>query len=170
MLKVRLTETDLTSRPAAQGQTDRAEDDWLYWKFDGNIFSAYGDPDKLSDLIVAFRCWLERVEVGSLQPPDELCWLENWYAGQCNGQWEHCYIIEMETTTRPGWKIMVELDDTPLEMKELAPVEFHPNESSWLSYSVQQNRRRGSGAFFEASGDLRKLDESLKAFKAWAEE
>ncbi len=48
---------------------------------------------------------------------DELTWIQNWYAEQCNGDWEHCYGITIENLDNPGWKVDIPLTDTDLEEK-----------------------------------------------------
>jgi hypothetical protein len=29
--------------------------------------------------------------------------IQNWYAGQCDGRWEHSFGIKIETLDNPGW-------------------------------------------------------------------
>jgi len=43
--------------------------------------------------------------------------LQNWYAKQCNGDWEHMQGVKIETSDNPGWFIKVDLEFTPLHNK-----------------------------------------------------
>ena len=41
--------------------------------------------------------------------------LQNWFANNCNGDWEHEYGVKIETIDNPGWCVKIELAGTPLE-------------------------------------------------------
>ena len=36
-------------------------------------------------------------------------WIEKWYKGNCNGDWEHSYGITIETLDNPGWDFTIDL-------------------------------------------------------------
>ena len=38
--------------------------------------------------------------------------LEEWYARQCNGDWEHHYGVRVETIDNPGWRVRIDLAET----------------------------------------------------------
>ena len=40
--------------------------------------------------------------------------LQQWYEAQCNGDWEHHYGISIESQDNPGWRVEIDLKDTPL--------------------------------------------------------
>ncbi|WP_205750881.1 immunity 53 family protein [Deinococcus sp. Arct2-2] len=42
-------------------------------------------------------------------------YLANWFADNCDGDWEHQQGIKIQTTDNPGWHIQVDLYDTDLE-------------------------------------------------------
>ena len=46
---------------------------------------------------------------------DNLLWLMNWYAQQCDGDWEHENGIKIGTLDNPGWYIKIMLGGTELE-------------------------------------------------------
>ena len=46
-------------------------------------------------------------------------WLQNWYTDQCNGEWEHEYGVNIQTSDNPGWIIDIDLAFTPLENIEI---------------------------------------------------
>ena len=39
-------------------------------------------------------------------------WLQQWYYGHCNGDWEHGSGIHIDTLDNPGWSITINLEDT----------------------------------------------------------
>ena len=43
-----------------------------------------------------------------------LKWLEEWYNGNCDGDWQHEYGIKIETVDNPG-SIKIALSYTPIE-------------------------------------------------------
>ena len=46
---------------------------------------------------------------------DAFEFLENWYAEQCNGDWEHEFGVEIGTLDNPGWRVKIDLDGTDWE-------------------------------------------------------
>ncbi|GAB3954001.1 immunity 53 family protein [Streptomyces sparsus] len=40
--------------------------------------------------------------------------LQQWYACNCDGDWEHSYGIQIETIDNPGWMLTVDLERTSL--------------------------------------------------------
>ncbi|MHC3815880.1 Imm53 family immunity protein [Streptomyces sp. DT9] len=47
-----------------------------------------------------------------------LDWLQNWYAQQCDGDWEHEWGVKIATLDNPGWTIEIDLKETDLEERE----------------------------------------------------
>lgn len=45
---------------------------------------------------------------------DVFTWLQDWYIQNCDGDWEHCYGIKIETLDNPGWCIDIDLIGTNL--------------------------------------------------------
>ena len=48
---------------------------------------------------------------------DILKWLEKWYFSMCDGSWEHFYGVKIDTLDNPGWMVLIDIIDTPLEEK-----------------------------------------------------
>lgn len=93
--------------------------------------------------------------------PDVWSWLQAWYVGECNGDWEHQYGIKIETLDNPGWLVTIDLTGTRLENIDYSPQEIHRSEDDWLSIRVESKIFRGAG------GPLN-LGEILHAFRVWA--
>ncbi|MGP3934424.1 Imm53 family immunity protein [Nonomuraea sp. KM88] len=45
---------------------------------------------------------------------DALVFLQSWYASCSNDGWEHGYGITIDTLDNPGWRLKIDLVDTPL--------------------------------------------------------
>jgi Immunity protein 53 len=59
---------------------------------------------------------------------DLIEWLENWYVGRCDGEWEHECGVEIETLDNPGWSLQVDVGD---ELRAFERVEWEEGEE-WL--------------------------------------
>ena len=95
------------------------------------------------------------------QPPSDiataLAELQDWYAAQCNGDWEHSFGVVIETLDNPGWSVVIDLDETPLACRARPPLKQHVSEQDWLDVQI-------SDAKFVAAGDPMKLLQILTAF------
>lgn len=85
-------------------------------------------------------------------------WIQDWYAGQCDGDWEHSYSLKIETLDNPGWSITIDIAYTELEglSKEYELIEN--DEYDWHGYSIKDN-------VFNAAGDPSKLQFLLELFR-----
>jgi hypothetical protein len=66
--------------------------------------------------------------------------LEQWYATQCNGEWEHAYGVEINTLDNPGWHIQIDLRDTKRQDSSLERVRIDRTEINWIEYWAEKNR------------------------------
>ena len=87
--------------------------------------------------------------------------IQNWYASNCDGDWEHQFGVVIETLDNPGWRVTIDLDDTNLEGKEFQPIEDHQSEESWVDCRVEDNK-------FLGACDPDRLEEILSVFLGWA--
>src|SRR5690606_39897689 len=94
---------------------------------------------------------------------DQLSRLRNWYAAQCNGDWEHSYGIKIDTLDNPGWLLSVDLTDTDLQDKPFTPIHQGDTEDGieWLHCKVESGK-------FEAAGGVPNLPDMLESFLQWA--
>ena len=101
-------------------------------------------------------------------PDDLLQALQRWYARHCDGEWEHCHGIRIETCDNPGWWVQVDLAGTGLEPRPFEPVAQgvdeagFPQAERWLSCYIENGVWNGAG-------DETKLPAILQAFLNWAE-
>ncbi len=83
--------------------------------------------------------------------------LQDWYASQCNGDWEHQFGIRIETVDNPGWSVEIDLVETEWQDTAFAEVRTSKNTSDWIICF-----KRGSR--FVGSGDPSKLTDILAYF------
>ncbi|HTQ15149.1 MAG TPA: immunity 53 family protein [Rhizomicrobium sp.] len=91
---------------------------------------------------------------------DELAWLMDWYASECNGDWEHQYGVAIETLDNPGWSIRIDLAETALTDRAFAIVS-QDGDASWWHCSIRD------GIWTGACGP-RDLPRVLSLFREWA--
>ena len=91
-------------------------------------------------------------------------WLQDWYAGECNGDWEHSYGVHIVTLDNPGWALSIALEETALEGVQLSKVtrQNPSDEHDWAIYWVENN-------YFQGRGGPRNLQELLQVFRVWVE-
>ena len=93
---------------------------------------------------------------------DLLDWLTDWYAFNCNRDWEHTYGISIATLDNPGWSIEIDLIDTQLEGRQLSEISMKNSDIDWYNIS-------STGKRFTGYGDEKKLNLLILKFKAFAE-
>ncbi len=100
---------------------------------------------------------------------DILTDLQNWYAAQCDGDWEHQYGVKIDTLDNPGWSVNIDLRDTPLDGRPFPPIaegidaDREPQSPRWLDCRVE-------GGIWRGFGDETKLAVLLQTFLDWARE
>ena len=102
---------------------------------------------------------------------DDLTWLTNWYAAQCNEEWEHQFGVTIDTLDNPGWSLAVDLEETSLANKPFAPVYENLTEAEaeqGLDGDVRWMVAKLEGTKFKAYGGPRDLANMLATFRAWA--
>ena len=89
--------------------------------------------------------------------------LQDWYAANCNGEWEHTSGVKIESLDNPGWWIKIQLLGTGLERMDFVPLSESVSETDWLDCRVVDGR-------FEGAGDSAKLEIILGTFLDWAKQ
>ena len=82
--------------------------------------------------------------------------LQNWYLTNCDGDWEHSYVISIGTLDNPGWTVKIDLTDTCLQDLEFEK-QVDNGEFDW--YFIKVNEKT-----FTGSGDPSKLTVILSLF------
>jgi hypothetical protein len=91
-----------------------------------------------------------------------LKWLAEWLNSRANGNWEDSYGVTIESLDNPGWRIFIDLNETPYYKKNFSPVELDNGESDWLFCKVENDK-------FEAACSPLRLPDAIEAFKNWIE-
>lgn len=81
----------------------------------------------------------------------------------CDGDWEHCYGVEIGTLDNPGWYIDIDLTDTILEDEEFEIIKLERSESDWIFCHVEDNIYKGNGG-------IANLNEIIAIFRMWCSE
>ena len=93
---------------------------------------------------------------------DPIRWLQDWYATQCNGDWEHQYGVLIETLDNPGWMVRIDLVGTRLEKQPFQNLDWESENGNWLHCRVKDNA-------FAGYADPHSLLSICDAFRRWAE-
>ena len=92
---------------------------------------------------------------------DSLAWLQNWYAKQCNGEWEHANGVRIDTLDNPGWSVKIDLHGTRYSGVQQATIgEDHVSDSDWIVCRIVDGN-------FDGSGDPQKLLTIVQKFRGW---
>ncbi|WP_326513769.1 immunity 53 family protein [Clostridium intestinale] len=94
---------------------------------------------------------------------NNISWLNDWYKNNCNGDWEHCYGIKIDTLDNPGWSVDIDLIETSLEGKLFNTIQIYNSDDDWIHCSVVDDVFRGRGS-------VDKLERIIILFKEWAVE
>ena len=89
---------------------------------------------------------------------ENLDWLQDWYARQCNGVWEHGWGIKIDTIDNPGWSISIHLRETPLESSSLGITKIDRTDDDWFHIWIRDR-------VFEGAGGARNLVDLIQAFR-----
>lgn len=71
--------------------------------------------------------------------------LQQWYARECNGDWEHSYGISIETLDNPGWMLSIDLSETIWEGLSVERRVIERSASDWVQVEVSKRKFVGSG-------------------------
>jgi len=88
---------------------------------------------------------------------DAIRLLQEWYAAQCNGDWEHSYGVRVDTLDNPGWILKVDLRGTEWEGLSLALDRRFVSDQDWMQFEIVD-------ACYVACGDSSKLLPMIEAF------
>ena len=91
----------------------------------------------------------------------ELEQLQQWYAAQCDGDWEHTFGVSIATLDNPGWTISVDLEGTELEGLAYSAVNRTRSETEWIQCAVTDRQWCGAGGPTD-------LEELIREFLLWA--
>ena len=91
-----------------------------------------------------------------------VCWVERWFASQCDGDWEHNCGIRIESTDNPGWAVEIDVAGTYLEGRNFLSLDIGRGEHDWVKCRIEDN-------IFKVTCGPSNVSEALMAFRHWAE-
>ena len=83
--------------------------------------------------------------------------LQDWYAQQLNGDWEHGRGICIKSLDNPGWMLDVDLQGIDRDFPPIPYVLNEQHEGNWYSFSLENQ-------YFRGAGDPSKLPFLIEAF------
>jgi hypothetical protein len=83
--------------------------------------------------------------------------IQQWYAAQCNGEWEHDHGVLIDTLDNPGWSVAIDLVGTSLESVAMSPYREDKGEHDWMFCEIRDGK-------FMGDGDAAKLNLILEFF------
>ena len=99
---------------------------------------------------------------------DLLYALQEWYAAQCDGEWEHQRGIKIESCNNPGWSVNIDLFGTNLTSRKFRPIAENVDTNC-----CQQGDRwlccRVDDGVWHGAGDETKLPVIIQTFLTWAQ-
>jgi immunity protein 53 of polymorphic toxin system len=72
--------------------------------------------------------------------------LQDWYASNCDGDWEHSAGVRIESLDNPGWTVLLDIAGTPIEGCVLDRVVVDNSEENWLHYWSDGNSIGAAGS------------------------
>jgi len=93
---------------------------------------------------------------------DHLIWLFEWYASQCDGDWEHKNAIRIRTIDNPGWRLSISLVGTELENMPFQSITMDRTDQDWVCCFIKNK-------VFEGACGALNFVETLQIFHYWVE-
>jgi len=88
--------------------------------------------------------------------------LMQWYASQCDGDWEHSFGVKIDTLDNPGWRLEIDLVETELATAEFSTVEHNmAGDTGWWRCWRDETK-------FQAACGATELDKVIDVFLDWA--
>ena len=89
-------------------------------------------------------------------------WIQDWFKGNCDGDWEHTDGIQITTLENPGWDVEIDISNTSIAKIEIPWILNENSKQDWYGVKIENEK-------FNASGDAGKLKFLLGLFKEMIE-
>jgi hypothetical protein len=135
--------------PLADVEIDN--DNWYYCTIRNNKFEGDGGLYNLIDVLSIFTdfvnakntdYWIDSKRTINAH----LLWLLQWYANQCDGDWEHMFGVKIKTLDNPSWSIQIDIQETALQDKVFQEVDIKYTDDDWVfcsPHSAPSPQRKG---------------------------
>lgn len=91
-----------------------------------------------------------------------LDWIQHWFKGHCDGDWEHHDGIQITTIEKPGWDVEIDISNTSIANIHIPWILNETSAQNWYGVKIENQK-------FNASGDPEKLTFLLNLFKEMIE-
>jgi hypothetical protein len=177
-ISISIQETELKNGSLQKVFVDRTNSDWFACKLENGFFEGNCGTFNFFEVLQSFRnlastekniitkfknknlFFVPKEKNNTLD--DYWLWLMSWYDSQCNGDWEHCYGIGIDSLSNPGWSVSIALQETDLEDKLFEKIDIERSEKDWFLCQVRNK-------MFQAHCGTFNLMDVLRTFKDWAE-
>lgn len=177
-ITISIQETELENKSLQDVFVDRTDHDWYSCRIENKFFKGYCGTFNIEEVIRTFRNFagdesslinklknkksLSTLEEKNHTLYDNLHWLIRWYDSQCNGDWEYCYGIGIDTLSNPGWSVSIGIQETDLEDKIFEKIDLKQSKNDWFICEVKNK-------MFQAHCGTYNLIDVLKIFRDWSE-
>ncbi|MFB8419988.1 Imm53 family immunity protein [Streptomyces albidoflavus] len=100
---------------------------------------------------------------------DLLIRLQDWYASNCDGDWEHSAGVKIESLDNPGWMIRLDIVGTSMEGRTLDRVIVDNSEENWLHYWADGNSIQAASGPLLLAGAIKVILNQLSDWKIAAD-
>ena len=90
--------------------------------------------------------------------------LQEWFASQCDGDWEHGHGIRIESLDNPGWFVIVDLARTALASAKFEEIKVDNGRGEWAAIRVTDD------GVWQAASDPGGLEAAIARCLSWAAE
>lgn len=63
--------------------------------------------------------------------------VQQWYAAQCDGEWEHQYGLSIDTLDNPGWSVSIDLIGTVLHDVNMEKYQQDNSPNDWIFCEIK---------------------------------
>lgn len=163
-LQVRLVGTEVSGEVWPMIAREPTRDGFLYTWSDGELFTGASGTLNLRESLAQFEAFVRttRGEVAQERSvasrADELDYLMEWSAAQCDEDWEHIFGTRIKAVPGTGWSLRVDIEETGLDGVLQDVLELRVSDDDWC-------RSWCDGKRFEAVCGPPSLRRALTAFR-----
>lgn len=145
---------------------DLSENNWIICNLREGNFESGCSIFNLQKALYIFLSFVNEIKNEDFDPQEisGLQFLQEWYFMHCDGDWEHCYGVELKTIDPPGWELEIQLIGTELENYEFEEIKEERSPSDHFHCFIEDET-----STFRGYGGLCNTEEMLTIFQKWAE-
>lgn len=154
-LKVELGADESSDVPHSTTASTSNPHDWTAIRLESGRFEGFGGPLSLGALLAALGRLSVATAVGP--PGPELSWLMNWYAAQCDGDWEHDSGVRIVTLDAGGWQLEADSSTKCYFTGSASTSTMRASETDWMVIDAHRDKFRARGGERNLAAMIRAL-------------